>query len=145
VGIAGLWFDDKGMLYVNTTTAGGDSIRYAKEVNLNNQIMTLILKVDPKTGKTLWDCQAAKHIAYMWKKYIYTTDQFEGADPDDTIAAFSSSGPAPFLRIRRIDASTGRVVWEHREERCPLDLHFHENSIQIMYKKEVQHLKILML
>ena len=146
VGIAGLWFDDKGMLYVNTTTAGGDSIRYSKEVNLHDQPMTLILKVNPKTGKTLWDCQAAKHITYMWKKYIYTTDQFEGEDPEDGgMASITGMAVKPFLRIRRIDASNGRVVWTHVEERCPLDLHFHENSIQIMFKKEVQHLKILML
>ncbi len=146
VGIAGLWFDDKGMLYVNTTTAGGDSIRYSKEVNLDNQAMTLILKVNPKTGKTLWDCVAAKHITYMWKKYIYTTDQFEGEDPEDGgMASITGMAVKPFLRIRRIDASNGRVVWVHVQERCPLDLHFHENSIQIMFKKEVQHLKILML
>lgn len=145
-GISGLWFDDKGMLYVNTTTAGGDSVRYSKQVNIHDKAMSLILKVDPKTGKTLWDCQAAKHIAYMWKKYIYTTDQFEGDDPEgEGMGSVTGIVMKPFLRIRRIDASNGRIVWEHVQDRCPLDLHFHENTIQLMFRKEVQHLKILTL
>ena len=52
---------------------------------------------------------------------------------------------APYLRIRRIDAGTGQIVWEHVQKRCPLDMHFHENTIQLMFRKEVQHLKFLML
>lgn len=145
-GISGLWFDDKGMLYINTTTAGGDSIRYSKQLSLDNQSVSLVLKVDPKTGKTLWNCQGAKHISYIWKKYIYTTEQFEGDDPDgEGLGSVTGIVTKPFLRIRRIDASNGRVVWEHMQERCPLDLHFHENTIQIMFRKEVQRLKIMTL
>ena len=146
VGISGLWFDEKGMIYVNTTTAGPESIRYSKQIDLSNQTLTQIIKVDPKTGKTLWNRDGAKHIAYMWKKYIYTTDSFEGDDPDGTgMGTISGIERAPYLRIRRIDAGTGQIVWEHVQKRCPLDMHFHENTIQLMFRKEVQHLKFLML
>jgi outer membrane protein assembly factor BamB len=146
VGISGLWFDAQGMIYVNTTTASPEKIRYSKQVDLNNQILTQILKVDPKTGKTLWSREGAKHIAYMWKQYLYTTDSFEGDDPDgEGMGTISGVSFPAFLRIRRIDAGSGRIVWEHVQPRCPLDMHFHENTIQLMFRKEVQHLKFLML
>jgi hypothetical protein len=142
VGISGLWFDEQGMIYVNTTTAGPDSIRYSKQINVGDQTLTQIIKVDSKTGKTLWSREGAKHIAYMWKKYIYTTDSFAGDDPDEEgMGTISGVSFPPFLRIRRIDTGSGRVVWEHVQKRCPLDLHFHENTIQLMFKNEVQQLK----
>ena len=146
VGISGLWFDEKGMIYVNTTTAGPESIRYSKQIDLSNQTLSQIIKVDPKTGKTLWTRAGAKHIAYMWKKYIYTTDSAEGDDPDgEGMGTISGVSFPAFLRIRRIDAGTGQIVWEHVQKRAPLDMHFHENTIQLMFRNEVQHLKFLML
>lgn len=144
VGITGLWFDEKGMIYVNTTTAGPESIRYSKQINLNNQILTQILKVDPKTGKTLWHREGAKHISYMWKDYIITTDSFVGDDPEGE-GTISGVAFPPFLRIRRISASNGQIVWEHVQKRCPIAMHFHENTIQLMFRKEVQFLKFMVL
>lgn len=143
VGISGLWFDEKGMIYVNTTTAGPDSIRYSKQIDLNDQMLTQILKVDPKSGKTLWSRIGAKHIAYMWKQHIYTTDSFGGVGEDDALGSTAGISFPPFVRIRRIDAGNGSIVWEHVQKRCPLDMHFHENTIQLMFRNEVQHLKML--
>ena len=59
------------MIYVNTTTAGPEASATQKQIDLSNQTLSQIIKVDPKTGKTLWTRAGAKHIAYMWKKYIY--------------------------------------------------------------------------
>jgi hypothetical protein len=143
VGISGLWFDQKGAIYVNTTTAGPDSIRYSKQIDLGKQTLSQIIKVDPKTGKTIWSREGAKHIAYMWKNNIYTTDASPGSDPDgEGLGTISGVVEPAFVRIRRIDAGNGSVVWEHTEKRCPLDMHFHENTIQLMFRKEVQQLKI---
>lgn len=142
VGISGLWFDEKGAIYVNTTTAGPDSIRYSKQIDLNSQTLTQIIKVDPKTGKTLWSREGAKHITYMWKNMIYTTDRFVGDDPDGE-GTISGVAFPPFVRIRRIDPGSGRIVWEHVQKRCPIAMHFHENTIQLLFRKELQHLKML--
>jgi hypothetical protein len=97
--------------------------------------------VDPKTGKTLWTREGAKHISYLWKNMIYTTDSFAGEDSDGSGAVPSVASP-PFLRLRRIDPSSGRVVWEHVQKRCPIDLKFHENTIQLLFRDEVQQLKM---
>jgi hypothetical protein len=145
VGIAGLWFDEKGMIYVNTTTASPDSIRYSKQIDLNDMTMSQIIKVDPKTGKTLWTREGAQHICYMWKKYIYTCDTSGGMGPDDELGAMAGVDFPAFVRIRRIDAGSGRVLWTHVQKRFPLSVSFHENTIQLMFKNEVQHLKFVML
>jgi hypothetical protein len=142
VGVSGLWFDEKGAIYVNTTTAGPDSIRYSKQIDLSSQTLSQIIKVDPKTGKTLWTREGAKHISYMWKNMIYTTDSFVGDDPDGE-GTISGVAFPPFLRIRRIDPGSGRIVWEHVQKRCPIAMHFHENTIQLLFRKEVQHLKMM--
>lgn len=146
VGISGLWFDEKGAIYVNTTTASPDAIRYSKQIDLSNQTLTQIIKVDPKTGKTLWSREGAKHICYLWKKYIYTMDENAGPDPDGEGLGMNTGLETPaFIRIRRIDAGSGRILWEHVQKRCPIDLHFHENTIQLMFRNEVQELKFLVL
>lgn len=146
VGISGLWFDDRGMLYVNTTTASPDSIRYSRQIDISNQALSEILKVDPKTGKTLWSCTGAKHICYLWKQYLFTTDSNPGPDPEGDGLGMTTGLETPaFLRIRRIDAGSGRILWEHVQKRCPLDIQFHENTIQLLFKNEVQELKFVVL
>jgi hypothetical protein len=146
VGISGLWFDDQGMLYVNTTTAGPESLRYSKQIDLTRQTVAQILKVDPKSGKTLWKREGAKHIAYVWKQYLYTTDSYrEGeADGEGRGLQFGAERPA-YVRIRRVDAGSGRILWEHAQKRCPLDIQFHENTMLLLFNREVQELKFLAL
>jgi hypothetical protein len=48
-----------------------------------------------------------------------------------------------YLRIRRISPADGRVLWEQDQDRAPLDIRFKDNSIQIVFKKEVQVLNFL--
>jgi hypothetical protein len=102
--------------------------------------------VNPQTGKTIWSRAGAKHIAYLWKKNIYTTDSSPGSDPDgEGLGSITGIVQPAFLRIRRIHAGNGSIVWEHVEKRCPLDVRFHEDTMQLLFKKEVQQLKVFTL
>jgi outer membrane protein assembly factor BamB len=65
VGIAGLFFDDKGMLYVNSTTASPENIKYSRQIDISQKTDTVFLKVDPRTGKTLWSVQPGTPISYL--------------------------------------------------------------------------------
>jgi hypothetical protein len=51
----------------------------------------------------------------------------------------------PYLRIARINPKNGRVMWEHNQDRCPIDVRFDDNSIELIFKREVQVLKYLSL
>ena len=144
VNIAGLFFDEDGMIYVNTSTASPDTLRYSRQINVSTKTHTLVLKVDPKTGKTLWRTQNDGLVGYLSGKYIYTVESSQGEDTGGMGGlGMIKLGPAipPHIRIKRIKPSNGKVLWEHYEGRGPLDYHFDQNEIQILFRKELQVLR----
>ena len=145
VGIAGLFFDDQDMLYVNTTTAGLDAIRYSRQIDISKNPSNVALKIDPRTGKILWTVHPGGLINYVSGKFIYTVDSFTPPeeDPDGPAPVVTGFEPIPHFSIRRLDPSTGRQLWEYPEERAPLDIRFDQNIIHIVLRKEVEVLKFL--
>ena len=55
------------------------------------------------------------------------------------------AGMPPHVRIKRLDPGNGHVLWEHYQGRAPLDVQFDKNTIQLLFKKEVQFLKFFSL
>jgi hypothetical protein len=151
VGIAGIFFDDRGMLYVNSTTASPDTIKYSKQIDIGTKIDSQVLKVDPDTGKTLWAALNEGMVAYIWGKFVYTAESSAGDDFDSEdemlgIRTVKTGMEIPaHVRLKRLDAGNGRVLWEHYQQRYPLDVHFDRNTIQFLFRKEVQYLKFVVL
>ena len=144
VGIAGLFFDDQGMLYVNSTTASPENIKYSRQIDISQKTDTVFLKVDPKTGKTLWSVQPGAPISYLSGKYIYAVRWSGGDEEEDGMAALAGITPgSAYLRIRRISPRDGRILWDYQQERAPLFFQFHGNMIELVFKKEVQVLKFV--
>jgi len=148
VGIAGMYFDDAGMIYLNTTTAGLDKIKYSRQIDVNDRTGDVVLKLDSRTGKELWKYADGGRIAYLSGKYIYTVSYVPPLDDDEAVdenmAALGLS-TKPYLRLRRINPRTGRSMWDYYEPRGALDVVVHKNSFQIVLKKEVEVLKFLSL
>jgi hypothetical protein len=144
VGVAGLFFDDQGMLYVNTTTASPENIKYSRQIDISDKTDAVFLKIDPRTGKTLWSIKPGGFISYLSGKYIYTFQSYDPGDEEDgaTMLAGVSPNP-PFVRIRRINPENGRILWDYQQGRAPFDVQFNGNSIGLVFKKEVQVLKFL--
>jgi len=147
VGVSGLFFDDQGMIYANSTTASPDSIKYSRQIDVTERKADVVLKVDPKTGKTLWRTESEGWVSYVSGKFIYTSAMYQ-ADDDEADGAFgvrTGLEVRSHLRIKRLDAGKGKVLWEHFQRRCPLDVQFEKNSIQLVFRKEVQVLKFIAL
>jgi hypothetical protein len=149
VGVDGMFFDDAGMLYLNTTTASPDSLKYSKQIDISNKTLGVIMKIDPRTGKTLWSHETAGMISYMSGKFIYSITSSrppnyddEGESPYTVQTGFETP---PFIRIKRINPKTGKELWVHFQERAPLDVKFDKTTIHLVFKKEVQVLKFLSL
>lgn len=140
VGVLGLFFDDKGMLYVNTTTADPENIKYSKQIDITQKIEASLLKIDPQTGKTLWSVKPGGAISYLSGKFIYTVQAF---DPGDMANSPAGVTLPPYLKIRRISAKDGRQLWDYEEDRAPLDVQFQNNTIALVFKKEVEVLKFI--
>jgi hypothetical protein len=148
VGIVGLFFDDSGDVYVNTTTGNPDDIRYSRQIDINKSTQDVVSKIDPKAGKTLWSVQPGGFISYLSGKFIYTIESNDPNPTDEEELSDTLSGlqkPA-YLRIARINPKNGRVMWEYYDRnRCPVDWRFDGNSIELIFKREVQVLKYLTL
>jgi outer membrane protein assembly factor BamB len=142
VGVVGLFFDDKGMLYVNTTTADPENIKYSRQIDITQKIDAILLKIDPQTGRTLWSVKPGGFISYLSGKFIYTVQSF---DPGDEEGSPTGIQLPAYLKIRRISPADGRVLWDHEQDRAPLDVRFKNNFIELVFKKEVQVLKFLSL
>jgi hypothetical protein len=146
VGIAGMYFDDAGMIYLNTTTASPDKIKYSRQIDVMNSPNDIVLKLDPKNGKEIWKHSMGGRIAYLSGKYIYTLSFTPPRDDDDefdeNLAALGLESK-PYVRIRRISPKNGRVLWDHYQPRGALDIQIHDNTFQLVLKKEVQVLKFL--
>jgi hypothetical protein len=147
VGIAGMFFDDDDMLYVNSTSAGLDSIRYSRQIDISKNPSNVAFKIDSRTGKILWNIRPGGLINYVSGNYIYTVHSFtpEEEDPDGPPRVVTGFEAQAHLSIQRLDPRTGKTLWEHYEERSPLDIRFDKNTIHIVLKKEVEVLKFFAL
>jgi hypothetical protein len=135
VGIAGLFFDEKDMLYVNTTTATHDIIKYSRQIDLSQKVRNAILKLDSRNGRILWSTESKGLVNYVSGKLILAS---QASIPDEEDGADTGFERLAWMRIRRINATNGREVWDQFQDRAPLDIAFNQNTIQLVFKKEVQ-------
>jgi len=146
IGIAGLFFDDKGMIYVNTTTAGPQNLKYSRQIDISERTSSVVFKIDLRSGKILWSTEPGGMVAYVSGQFVYVVQSYqpdEGEqDPYQPETGFERQ---PYLRIKRINPKNGRQMWEHFQQRAPVDVQFDKNSIRLVFKKEVQVLRFLAL
>jgi len=145
IGVVGLFFDGQGMVYVNTTTGNPDDIKYARQIDVTKSTSAVLLKVDPRTGKTLWSIKPGGFICYLSGKVIYTVQSYDPNPSDVEVLSDSLQGlqKPPYLRIARINPKNGRVLWEHYQDRAPFSIQFKDNFIELIFKREVQVLQYL--
>lgn len=131
---SGLVIDDAGDLYVTVVISVGEKADVG------------VQKVEGATGKALWKIDREGHASYASGKFLYTFDAYQG-DPgaDDPFFVKTIFYVGPFVRIRRVDSSTGNILWNHVQERHPLDVRLDRNTFQLLFRKEVQLLKYIAL
>jgi hypothetical protein len=147
VGIAGLFFDEADALYVNTTTASPESIKFSRQIDLSQKVSAVVLKVDARDGKVLWSVEPGGLVNYVSGDFVYTVRFYMPPEPDEDEFPTTETGfeTPPYLRIRRINPANGTVMWEYFQQRAPLDIQFDRNTIRLVFKKEVQVLRFLSL
>jgi hypothetical protein len=149
VGITGLFFDDKDMLYLNTTDASPETIKYSRQIDITQMPSGQLLKIDPKDGKVVFKVSPPGPVTYVSGKFIYCVQSSgPGSDEggmDSVMGMPGMGGMRPFIRIKRLKPSNGKEMWEHYESRGPIDVQFDKNSIRLIFKKEVEVLKFLSL
>ena len=130
IGIMGLFFDEAGMIYLNTTTASPESLKYSNQIDISRKDSYLVMKLEPKTGKVLWTADVGGLVSYVSGKFIYCVRSYH-ADDDEESATYtmdSISGRESVLSIKRLNPKNGRVMWEHVQKRAPIDVEFDQNT-----------------
>jgi hypothetical protein len=144
VGTVGLFFDDKGMVYLNTTTGNPDDIKYSRQIDVTKSTQAVVMKVDPSNGTILWRSDPGGYIYYLSGKYIYSYRYYDPGDAEDQMSdATASIMGTAYTKIVRINPSNGHIMWEHDEGRAPVDVQFDNNMISLVLKKEVEVLKFI--
>jgi hypothetical protein len=145
VGIQGLFFDEQGMLYVNSTTADPDSLKFSRQIDVAKSVNSLIVKVNPEDGTTLWRNEAMGAVTHVSGKYVYSMEASAPDESEDAQEVFGIKPPASggYVRIRRLNPGNGGTKWEYEQKRAPLDVEFVGNSIQILFPTEAQVLRFL--
>jgi len=145
IGIVGLFFDDLGSVYVNSTTADLDTVRFSRQIDIDKKITASVLRVDCKTGKKYWEVQPGGFLSHVDGKYVFcfASHQAPDLDPDSltTLPGMLDSAMA----IRRLDPKTGKELFYYTETRAPLSVRFKDNIIELVFRKEVKVLKFLTL
>ncbi len=144
VGVAGLLFDDHNMVYVNTTSASPEKLRYSRQIDLSQKINPVVLKVDSTTGRVLWRTEQAGLVSYVSGKLVLSTESYQPS-PEEQDGPDTGLETLPYLRIRRLDAHNGRELWQYFQQRAPLDIAFEGNRIRLVFRKEVQVLRFMVL
>jgi outer membrane protein assembly factor BamB len=147
VGTVGLFFDNAGNVYVNTTTGNPDDIKYARQIDINKSTAAVLMKMDPATGKILWNVKPGGFVSYLSGKFIYTVQSYDPNPHDEEALSDSLEGlqKPPYLRITRINPANGRTMWDYERDSCPVTVEFDQNKIELVFKHSVQVLKYLSL
>ncbi len=145
VGITGMFFDDKDALYVNTTSAGFENLKFSREIDISRKDTLVVLKLDSRTGKKFWSSEPGGLVNYVSGKFLYTVQFYQPYEGDEDDPYQPEDNTPPYMRIKRINPKTGRVMWEHFQQRAPLDVQFDKNTIRLVFRKEVQVLRFLTL
>jgi hypothetical protein len=108
------------------------------------------MKLDPRTGATLWRAEPGGLVSYVSGKFIYSVHSYVSDRDDDEeggspYTADSILGKHATLSIKRLNPANGRQMWEHCQDRAPYDVQFDKNTIRLVFKQEVQVLKFFSL
>jgi outer membrane protein assembly factor BamB len=143
VGITSLTPDGRGNIYLSSSTAGPENIRYTQQVNFNEKIYPMIVKVELKGGKVLWQSPRVGSNCQVSDDYVYTSDsQISGLDMMKT--AMGGDGGTPVhWRLHRLNPSSGAEKWEWYREGAPQTVRLRGKQILLHFKKDLRLLKYM--
>lgn len=146
IGISRVQFDDDGLLYVDSTAASPEEIQYSEQIKFE-ATPPVILKVDPRSGKILWQVQKLGQRCYLSGKYVYTVSANQGGIAMAIGLAEAVNAPRPgapvYFHIHRLDPATGEEMWDFYREEAPDEEAFQQNWFVLRFGNEVQAWKFL--
>jgi hypothetical protein len=146
VGVSAAQFDDKGALYVNSTTASPEDIQYSDQVKLN-QPSPVLLKINPASGKILWQVAGQAQACYLSGPFLYVSTAQRGGIGLARGLAEGLNAPEPeapvYFHLYRLDPADGRQLWDFYREEAPAEMAFQQNRFLLRFGSRVELWKFL--
>jgi hypothetical protein len=148
IGISRVQFDDDGALYIDSTSGSPEDIQYSEQIKFG-ATAPVILKVDPRLGKILWQAQNLGQRCFLSGKYVYAVSAQQGGVAMAIELAEAVNAPRPdapvYFHIRRLDPATGVVMWDFSRDEAPDEEAFQQNWFILRFVNDVQAWKFLTL
>jgi hypothetical protein len=146
VGISKAQFDDRGVLYVDSTSGSPDDIQYSDQIKFD-QTAPVLLKIDPTSGKILWQAAKEGQGAFLSGPYLYTASVNRGGIAMANGLAEALNAPRPdapsYFHIYRLDPADGKILWDFYREEAPSEFSFQQNRFLVRFGSDVQVWKFL--
>ena len=121
------------MAFVNTTSAGAESIQYNDDADAKAPPEPVLLKVDPATGKTLWESRKVGEDCVLSGKFVY------GVRSSLSFAWLKlEEGPTAQYNVYRLSPGSGKAVWNYHQSRTGVRSQANENWVLLQFPDEIQ-------
>jgi outer membrane protein assembly factor BamB len=147
IGISKVQFDDQGALYVDSTTASPQDIQYSEQITFD-KAAPVLLKVDPATGKILWQAPRLGQDCFLSGKFLYTASVQKGGMAltqglaEALNAGAAQEGPV-YFHLYRLDPATGDEMWDFYRAEAPAELYIRQNRILARFGNDVEAWKYI--
>jgi hypothetical protein len=146
VGISKVQFDDHGALYVDSTSGNPEDIQYSEQIKFE-QAAPVLLKIDPSSGKILWQVAKEGQGAFLSGPFLYTASAQQGGIAMANGLAEALNAPRPdapvYFHIYRLDPADGKILWDFYREYAPAEFSFQQNRFLVRFGADVQVWKFL--
>ena len=146
IGISRVQFDGDGMMYIDTTAASPEDIQYSEQIKFEST-PPVILKVDPRSGKILWQVQKLGQRTFLTGKFVYTVSENLGGSGMLVGLAQAVNAPRPeapvYFHIRQLEPGTGKELWDFFREEAPEEADFQQNWFILRFGNDLQAWKFL--
>jgi outer membrane protein assembly factor BamB len=146
VGASKAQFDDHGLLYIDTTSGSPDDIQYSEQIKFD-KTAPVLLKIDPTSGKILWQAAKEGQGAFLTGPFLYTASAEQGGMAMANGLAEALNAPRPdaptYLHIYRLDPADGKILWDFHREEAPAEFSFRQNRFLVRFGSDVQVWKFL--
>ncbi|HXC97700.1 MAG TPA: PQQ-binding-like beta-propeller repeat protein [Verrucomicrobiae bacterium] len=143
VGISAVQADDRGRLYLDTTTLGPDTIQYSQQISLHDRDLRVIMQVDPANGNILWrsDFPGSSYHCLVSGKFLYSSRAWQTQD-----ALRLEEGPDTHFTFKLLQPADGKMIWNHvLDNKHFVKAEVQQNWILLQFEDQVAVMKFFSL
>ncbi len=127
-------------IYVSTSSAGPEAIKYNEGIHFSDRTYPIILKVEASTGKVLWSLDRMADRVVTSGKFLYVARSATSAMESLSAVSEQRDADVTFI-LRRIDPATGKPEWSWMQNGAPDDWSARNNTLLVRRRHVLKLLK----